>query len=193
MHFVWRFFVLILLPVVIFFVFIGPARAVSLPRHFHLTSQEILTLVERKEKIMMTPQKEAPTSLSVTPTPTTDVLVASHAAVRNYIMQDINDYRSSLGLSKVATSSATCAFAQVRAEEIASDFSHNGFTKRVDDKTLPYTYSKVTENIAQTDNYKNVVTFWMNSSEHSANMRADTPFVCVAYFGNFYAYEGMKP
>jgi uncharacterized protein YkwD len=59
---------------------------------------------------------------------------------------------------------------------------------------MPYAkWSAITENIAMTSNYGDVVTMWKNSSGHAANMRADTPFVCVMQNGNYYAYEGMKP
>ena len=56
-----------------------------------------------------------------------------------------------------------------------------------------HSWSKVTENIAETPNYAEVVNLWANSPGHAENMRADTPFVCVRQAGNYFAYEGMKP
>lgn len=114
--------------------------------------------------------------------------------VQTLIMQKINEYRVQNGLYKVKTNQETCSFAQKRAQEIASSFSHDGFRSRFDNKTLPYaSYSEVTENIAMTSDYKEVVNMWINSSGHAENMRRDTPFVCVAQNGNYFAYEGWKP
>lgn len=109
-------------------------------------------------------------------------------------MQKINEYRSSQGLAGVKTDSYTCGFAATRAEEITRSFNHDGFSNRINSRTLPYpSYRKVTENIAMTSDYKQVVTMWINSSGHAENMRQDTPNVCVAKFGSYYAYEGWRP
>lgn len=114
--------------------------------------------------------------------------------VQQYIMNAINDYRKSQGLSSVKTDTYTCDFAKVRAKEIESDFNHDGFKDRINSKTLPYpTYSAVTENLAQTSDYKKVVNLWINSSGHAENMRKDTPYVCVEQNGTYYAYEGWRP
>jgi len=114
--------------------------------------------------------------------------------VQQYIMNAINDYRKSLGLSTVKTDTYTCDFAKVRAKEIESGFNHNGFKDRINAKTLPYpTFSSVTENLAQTSDYKKVVNLWINSPGHAENMRKDTPYVCVEQNGTYYAYEGWRP
>ena len=111
----------------------------------------------------------------------------------DYIMNAINDYRGTQGLSAVKTDLNTCSFAKIRALEISTNFSHSGFESRIGTHTLPYSgYHFVTENIAMTSNYKNVVSMWINSPGHAANMRADTPFVCVEKYGDYYAYEGLR-
>ncbi|MBA3723424.1 MAG: CAP domain-containing protein [Candidatus Levybacteria bacterium] len=111
-----------------------------------------------------------------------------------FIMHEINAFRSKNGLSSVTTNAQVCAFAATRAQEITASFNHDGFQSRADAKTLPYSnWSNVTENIAMTSNYKDVVNMWENSAGHAANMRADTPFVCVRQQGNYFAYQGMKP
>src|SRR5690606_38000398 len=105
-----------------------------------------------------------------------------------------NKYRAENSLFPVSMDSATCDFAALRASEIKNDFSHNGFTSRVDNKTLPYSsYSEVRENIAMHYDYKLVVESWRNSPGHATNMLADTPFVCVKQDGDYYAYEGWRP
>lgn len=116
------------------------------------------------------------------------VISVSNDEIISHIMNQINEYRKSQGLSSVSTDQATCDFAKKRAGELSSNFSHDGF------KPYPYaSFSKVTENIAMNSNYKNVVPGWIASAGHAENMRADTPYVCVARNGNYYAYEGWKP
>ncbi len=125
---------------------------------------------------------------------TPSLTMTSSLSFQDFIMSEINEYRRSQGLSIVKTHSSTCAFAKTRAKEIATSFNHDGFRDRINNKTLPYpSYSSITENIAMTSDYKQVVTMWKNSSGHAENMRKDTPFVCVEREGNYYAYEGWKP
>jgi uncharacterized protein YkwD len=130
-----------------------------------------------------------------TPVPTQPPMqTASLSTISSYLLNGVNKYRTSLGLSPVQSSTETCAFASTRAQEIASGFNHNGFNDRVANHTIPYTkWSHATENIAQAPNYQEVVTLWKNSPEHAANMRDNTPFVCIEQYGSFYAYEGMRP
>ncbi len=110
-----------------------------------------------------------------------------------YLLNGVNQYRASLGLSPVQSSAQTCAFAATRAQEIASGFNHNGFNDRVANHTIPYSsWSHATENIAQAPNYQEVVTLWKNSPEHAANMRDNTPYVCIEQYESYYAYEGMR-
>ena len=105
-----------------------------------------------------------------------------------FLLGKVNEYRTSLGLSAAVSDSNTCNFAKKRVQEITVNFSHDGF------KDYPYpSFSKVTENIAQNSDYKQVVEWWINSPVHAENMRADTPFICIETSGDYYAYEGWKP
>jgi len=114
--------------------------------------------------------------------------------VQSYIMHQINQYRASLGLSPVQPSDQTCAFADMRAKEIATDFSHAGFTQRYEAHTIPYTYwSYITENLAEAPDYREVVRLWENSPTHDTNLRANTPYICVMQYHDYYAFEGMRP
>lgn len=137
-----------------------------------------------------TPSPTISVKLTVTSTPTS----VQTTDAQFYIMSEINKYRLAKGLHTVKTDSYTCSFAKVRAKEISSGFNHDGFRDRINNKALPYpSYSMVTENLAMTSNYKNVVNMWINSSGHAANMQKDTPLVCVEQYGNYFAYEGWKP
>lgn len=113
--------------------------------------------------------------------------------VTSYIMKQINAYRTSNNLSPVQVSEETCNFAKIRAQEIATNYSHDGFNARIENGTVPYEYwTKVTENIARAPSYKQVFSLWEHSPPHAANMRADTPYVCVIQNGKYFAYVGMK-
>lgn len=145
---------------------------------------------------ILTPRPSATPS----PAPTGAPIVTPSSALINYgdqtdyFLEQINNYRRSQGLSPVQPDPYTCNFAAIRAQEITTAFNHNGFNKRISSKSLPYPgYHYVTENLAHNSDYKNVVSTWINSPGHAANMRADTPFACVKSSGDYYAYEGWKP
>lgn len=146
-------------------------------------------------KIKVTAVAATATAPAPTPQPPqnpTPQIVADN--VKSFLMTAINDYRKSQGLSEVKTDSNTCDFAKTRAREISQNFNHDGFNNRIQNHTLPYpSYHTITENIAMNPNYKNVVAGWISSAGHAANMRADTPFVCVENAENYYVYEGWKP
>ncbi|QQG44591.1 MAG: hypothetical protein HYW86_01620 [Candidatus Roizmanbacteria bacterium] len=111
-----------------------------------------------------------------------------------YIMNAINDYRRSKGLSSVSPDPNTCNLARIRSGEIVDNFNHENFYNMGNNNTLPYpSYSQVTENLAMIDDYKKVVDLWINSPTHAENMQKDTPYVCVASNGYYYAYEGWRP
>jgi uncharacterized protein YkwD len=110
------------------------------------------------------------------------------------LMDQLNAFRASHGLSAVQSDSNTCNFAAIRAQEISGSFDHTAFQNRVNSHTLPYpSYHEVTENIAETGNPSEAVQLWINSPLHNANMQKNTPYVCIKSFGNYYAYEGWRP
>ncbi len=123
------------------------------------------------------------------------IVLSTHSTeIKDFIQSAINDFRLRKGLAEVKPNTETCAFAKTRAGEIAQNFNHDGFTSRVNSKTLPYpSYHQVTENIAETTNYKQVVAMWIASPGHRDNLAKDTPFVCVELQGNYYVYEGWQP
>lgn len=129
-----------------------------------------------------------------TPAPTTQPKPVEITDVKSYLINAVNNYRASQGLSTVKTDINTCNFAKTRAGEIVSSFNHDGFNNRMSGGGLPYpSFSEVVENIAMNSNYKDVVNQWINSSGHAANMRKNTPFVCIESNGIFYVYEGWRP
>jgi hypothetical protein len=151
--------------------------------------------LENYNKHVLAAETQAvPTQTPELPLPTVIQSDPPLSGVPAYILNGVNEYRASLGLSQVQSSAQTCAFAAVRAQEISNGFNHNGFYDRVNNHTIPYDkWAHATENIAQAPDYKEVVTLWKNSPEHAANMRDNTPYVCIEQYGSYYAYEGMRP
>ncbi len=110
------------------------------------------------------------------------------------LIQQINQYRSSKGMATVSENTETCAFASTRANEIISNFNHDGFTNRVNSNSLPYpSYSTVAENIAMNSDSNQVVPGWINSPGHAENLLKDVPYGCVGNSGINYVFEGWKP
>lgn len=150
-------------------------------------------------RISISPSESTP---SATPTPTSlRTIPAKQRLTPNpsfsptdYILEEINRYRAQKGLSRVSSNSETCSFAKTRADEISHNFTHDGFNKRVTDKNLPYpSYQEVTENIAYNTSYADVVPRWIASPGHEENIRENTPFICIARSGDYYAFEGWRP
>lgn len=151
------------------------------------TQEKKIEKIKAKIKPTETPK---PTNI-LTPTETPTPILISKT---DHILSEINDFRRSKGLTSLAKDSYSCQFASMRVNEVVSSFTHDGFQNRINDKTLPYpTYTTVTENIAMTTEYKDVVSLWINSPGHADNMSKDTPFGCVASIGNYYVFESWKP
>lgn len=112
---------------------------------------------------------------------------------QNDLLSQINTFRKENGTAPIEANNTTCSFAQVRANEITTHFSHDGFEQRVTTHTLPYgNYALIVENIAMNPNESDVVSAWINSPGHRANLLANTTYGCVAQNGNYYAYEGER-
>lgn len=125
------------------------------------------------------------------PTPTPVPVVDTY---QTRILAKINQYRADNGLGPASMHADVCNFASLRAQEIVGNFNHDAFAKRINENSLSYSgYSEVTENIAMTNNENEVVDLWIGSPTHAENMRKDTPYICVARSGDYYAYEGWRP
>lgn len=83
----------------------------------------------------------------------------------------VNQERVTNGLEKLTLSNELCNIADVRAKEIYSDFSHNGFDAYSSDIKNDFNTIYVSENIAKwARNASEVMSGWMNSSGHRANI-----------------------
>lgn len=191
-----------LLVCISFFVLLSPLQALAkqkqqVPTFFSFFKNYIVgyNTIDTYNKHVLAEQTQAlPTQ---PPQPLQQTVIQTSvplSEVSSYILNGVNDYRKSLGLSPVKSSSQTCSFALIRAKEISNGFNHNGFYNRVNNHTIPYdNWSHAVENIAQAPDYKEVVTLWKNSPGHAANMRDNTPYVCIEQYESYYAYEGMRP
>lgn len=151
----------------------------------HVTAEEIPL------PTIFPPDAAVATSMSAVSVATEEISTTSDM---EFILSQINDYRESQGLPKVVPNSQTCDFARLRAEEVSKNFNHDGFNNRYKTNNLPYkTGQKETENLARNSNYRKVVSAWIASPGHAENLRADTPYVCVQGYGEYYAYEGWRP
>ncbi len=110
------------------------------------------------------------------------------------LLQQINNFRGSKGLGTIQTDPYTCAFANTRAAEITSAFNHDGFSSRLNSKSLPYpSYSEITENIAMNSDKNAVIQGWIDSPGHNENMLKNTPYACIGKSGDYYVYESWRP
>ena len=144
-----------------------------------------------------TPQEVLGAAITPTPSPTalpTPIPTVQSSDVSNFLLSKVNAYRASFNLPPVKSSTQVCAFATLRAKEIVTHFTHDGFNTRTADHTIPYDkWARATENIAEAPDYQEVVDLWAKSPEHAANMRDITPYVCIEESGPYFAYEGMRP
>lgn len=110
------------------------------------------------------------------------------------LLTQVNNFRAGKGLAPFSAHSDVCFFANLRAQEITSNFSHDGFNNRVQSNSLPYkSYTSVAENIAMNPNSQNVVQSWIDSPGHNVNLSKDVPYACVVGVGNYYVFEAWRP
>lgn len=156
-----------------------------------------LTTFEEESSLSTPAPTKIPTPTpSPTPTPTpksrSDLDLASNQGPT--LVSQINDFRASKGLGPVQSDPHTCSFASLRANEITSNFNHDGFRNRIDSKNLPYpSYSSVAENIAMNGDENQIIPGWINSPGHLENLLKDVPFGCVVGNGSYYVFEAWKP
>lgn len=136
-----------------------------------------------------TPTKQpAPTAKPVQPTPTTKPVQTSPTPTKapsnntntsvssyaNQALQLVNKERAKAGLSALTTNSTLQAAADKRAQETVQSFSHtrpNGTSFSTVLKEFGISYRAAGENIAYGQKTpQEVVTAWMNSSGHRANI-----------------------
>lgn len=99
----------------------------------------------------------------------------------------VNAYRVENGLKVVIESKSVCAYAKLRAEQVKSDWSHNGFLYT---KEQPKPGFWV-ENLAKGFDVPPIEA-WKKSATHNANLLADVSEMCLERNGNYWALEGWS-
>ncbi len=149
-----------------------------------------------------TPSPSPTSPIKTTPAPSiTGILVYPYKTITPAplnssldLLQQVNNFRASKGLNVLTANDETCFFAKLRANEITSNFNHDGFRDRIDSKSLPYSsWSEVAENIAINPDSNAVVAGWIGSPGHNENLSKNVPYGCVANSGHYYVFEAMKP
>jgi len=124
-----------------------------------------------------TPTKAPTATPTKAPTPTPTKAPTNNSGISSYanqVLQLVNVERAKAGLSAYATNSAITAAANARAKETVQSFSHtrpNGTSFSTVLKEYNVSYRACGENIAYgQDTPQEVVTGWMNSPGHRANI-----------------------
>lgn len=94
----------------------------------------------------------------------------------------VNDYREENGLPRLIHDPELCKLAEVRAEEVKTDFSHTGFEKRWG--TFPY--QKLSENLSHAYDNRLALEGWKKSHLHNLGMLdTEVDRTCVATNGSY--------
>lgn len=118
----------------------------------------------------------------------------------NLIEKEINNVRKENGRSELTKYEPLCELANLRVEEIKTDWSHNGFKNRNQEIYTRFCNqndiicTSAGENLAKGSfkNEKEVAVEWFNSPEHKENMLGEYNVQCVAvsenHFVSLFAY-----
>lgn len=136
-------------------------------------------------------------SLSPSPTPTSTPSPTPRPRPKmnfkegNSILENINVYRSSKGLNQLARHGGLCSYAQSRAVQIQSNWSHGQFNADITNGTLGGACSdciRYGENLGKGfADSSGAVQGWLGSSGHRANIEGSWDFGCGVLTTNGYA------
>jgi len=105
------------------------------------------------------------------------LLIISPLAVHN----QVNDYRIENKLQPLVFNKSLCKVAEVRANQIQTDWSHKSFFKEV--KKIKY--AQAGENLAKDfNNEEDLVNAWINSKAHRQNLLRPYTRHCIACVNN---------
>jgi uncharacterized protein YkwD len=121
-------------------------------------------------------------------TPPKDTPIPTIAPINGQELQEsVNNYRIKQELPTLPTDQNLCAYAQIRAEEIKTDWSHNQFWAN---HCVGTGYYACGENLAQGYLTKEqTLEGWVNSPTHLRNIKSNWSATCVKCSDNFCAQE----
>lgn len=101
---------------------------------------------------------------------------SQNSHLEKLVFEQINQYRTSHGLSKLTLDASITKQARIHSQNMADGkvkFSHHGFEQRI--KALPLKYESAAENVAfnigYSDPSKQAVIGWLNSPGHLKNIQ----------------------
>lgn len=108
------------------------------------------------------------------------------------ILQDLNKYRAKYNLQPVKKDERLCKLATIRARQIQTDWSHDGFQPEID--KIQGMSGVFYENLARNFAPNDVVWGWSmsNMGHREAMLVPDVTRGCIIKVKNFYAYEGYR-
>lgn len=89
------------------------------------------------------------------------------------LMENVNNWRLSQNLPKYETDKWLCEQADLRANDIQTDYSHQGFIDRYENKY------DLGENLSENYSENYALGAWLNSPSHAKNLYADYKYSCI--------------
>lgn len=112
------------------------------------------------------------------------------------LLDQVNHYRNGLRLGKLSSRVDLCQVAQERVVELASDFSHHGFRRRLDDGSLQsLNYQGIAENIWYSSGEitpQIIVDDWDKSTPHREALRGDWQWGCGVIANGYAVFLFMR-
>lgn len=106
------------------------------------------------------------------------------------ILSDLNRYRESYHLAPIEKDERLCKLANIRVEQIQTDWSHKQFQTELD--KISTMRGGFHENLARTFEPEDVVSAWSMSlaGHREAMLIPEMKYGCVVQMGDYYTFEG---
>lgn len=135
--------------------------------------------------IWMGLKMETPKEVILAPSPTVIPTLAPFSAEK--LMSIVNDWRQTQNLQLYTENETLCKIASERLVEVQSNWSHDGFVAK-HNTYLPNTY--MSENLGRGyDREEELLTSWLNSPSHAANLNKDYQYSCIKCDNNYCVQE----
>lgn len=121
--------------------------------------------------------------------PQTQELVPPQPIDEMELLSVVNNWRINQGKTEYYSDPTLCEYADLRVEQIKSDWSHDGFYAMQKDGS----FSLLGENLSRYD-YSPEYVFgeWLNSPEHRQNLERDFTHSCIRCEDNYCAHIFAK-
>lgn len=98
----------------------------------------------------------------------------------------VNNQRNNKSLKSLTWDQNLCSYANRRALEIATNFSHEGFYKMSDEMYKNLSYNHIAENLAENIYMKkSIVDAWLESPTHRENIEGQYSHSCIQCKGTY--------